>query len=305
MKTEVKNLPASVHARLKNLAEERGKTFDELFYYYAIERFLYRFSKSLYTGRFVLKGGLMFFGWGIDLRRPTRDIDVQGYVENSIENLVSIVREICGQPVEPDGMRFDPDSVRGVRINDDADYRGIRVFFTGYLGSASKQLHLDVSFANEITPRPVEMYYPSLLAESGFPLLGYPFQTSIAEKFQAMVALGAINDRMKDFYDIWLLSQQVAIAGDSLAAALRATFQARRTELPEKLPVALTPEFAETRQPDWERFLNRSRLEINAHPGLVEAVSVIRELVWPAVQAARSREPFEKIWPAGGPWQRS
>ena len=207
MKGEIKDPAASVHEKLKNLAKQRGRPFQELFYYYSIERFLYRFSRSLYASRFVLKGGLMFIGWGIDLRRPTRDIDVQGYVENSIENLVSIVKDICVQQVETDGMSFDPDSVRGERIMNDADYQGMRIFFIGRLGKAPIHLHLDVSFANVITPHHIEIDYPSLLGMPEFQLRGYPVQTSIAEKFQAMVVLGTINGRMKDFYDIWLLSQ--------------------------------------------------------------------------------------------------
>jgi hypothetical protein len=120
MKNEIKNLPASVHDRLKNIARENGRTFQELFYYYAIERFPYRLSKSPYSNSFILKGGLMFKGWGIPLRRPTRDIDVQGYQENSIENLVTIVRSICVQEVEPDGMWFEPGSVRGEGVMNEA-----------------------------------------------------------------------------------------------------------------------------------------------------------------------------------------
>jgi hypothetical protein len=79
MKKEIKDLSASVHARLKNLAKQSGRTFQELFYYHAMERFLYRLFNSQYSNSFILKGGLMFKGWGIPLRRPTRDIDVQGY----------------------------------------------------------------------------------------------------------------------------------------------------------------------------------------------------------------------------------
>lgn len=227
MKKEVKNLPASVHQRLKNLAVQSGSTFQDMFYYYAMERYLYRLSHSEYSTRFTLKGGLMFRGWGIPLRRLTRDIDVQGYVNNSIENLIAIVREICEQEVEQDGMRFDPDSVNGDQIMNEADYPGAQINFIGYLGTASIHLHLDISFANVITPATVRVAYPTLLDMPGFEIRGYPCETAISEKFQAMVDLGSINDRMKDFFDIWLLSQQVDIQGTTLAEAIQATFKNR------------------------------------------------------------------------------
>jgi len=189
--SEVKNLPASVHDRLINLARQRRQPFQVVFYYYSLERFLYRLSQSSYANDFVLKGGMMFVGWGIPLRRLTRDIDVQGYVNSSPELMETIVKEICEQQVEPDGLRFDPDSVRAEQIMNEADYQGVRVYFTGYLGRADIHLHLDVSVANVITPEEILVDFPSLLEMPEFKVRGYPYETAIAEKFQAMVNLVA------------------------------------------------------------------------------------------------------------------
>lgn len=299
---EFKNLPASVHARLLNLARQRGQPFQVLFYSYSLERFLYRLSKSAYANDFVLKGGMMFIGWGIPLRRLTRDIDVQGYVSNSPEHLETIVEEICGQQVEPDGLRFDPNSVRAEQIMNEADYQGVRVYFTGYLGVADIHLHLDVSFANVITPEEILVNYPSLLGMPQFMVRGYPYETALAEKFQAMVMLGNINDRMKDFYDIWLLSQQADILGNTLVRAIKATFQKRNTPLPQDLPAALLPDFGRLRQSDWESFLKRSALDSHEHPKFEEIVSKVRDFLWPAVQAAVDDSTFDQFWKAGGPW---
>jgi hypothetical protein len=267
-----------------------------------MERFLYRLSNSQYSNGFILKGGLMFVGWGIPLRRPTRDIDVQGYQENSIDNLVTIVQNICIQDVEPDGMWFDPDSVRGENIIDEAKYQGIRIHFIGYLGKAPIHLHLDVSFANIITPTEIEVEYPSLLNMPSFEIRGYPYETTISEKFESMVKLDRLNDRMKDFFDIWLLSQQVEIQGTTLAKAIQATFKNRETPLPTNLPTALTSEFAMLRQADWERFLRRSDLNDLEYPSFDEVISVLRKFLWPVVLAAVNSIPFDNIWNAGGPW---
>jgi len=303
MKKEIKNLPASVHDRLFRLAKKGGRPFQEQFYYYAFERFLYRLSKSSHANSFILKGGLIFIGWGIPLRRPTRDIDVQGYLSNTIDHLVSVTKEICMQDVEPDGMRFDPESVRGEQIMNEADYKGVKIYFNAHLGEVSFQLHMDVSFANAITPEAILINFPSLLGMPEFKILGYPFETSIAEKFQAMVVLADINDRMKDYFDIWLLSQQVDIPGQTMASAIQATFLTRNTPLPSSIPIALSDEFGQLRQPDWERLLRRSMLEVLDYPSFVEVVSILRDLLWPVVQAIANDESYNNIWKARGPWK--
>ncbi len=119
-----KNIAASVHRRLLNKAKEADRSFNELFQYYAIERFLYRLSLSTHAERFVLKGALMLMVWESPLFRSTMDIDVLGRLENSIDNIITIVQEVCRQEAVPDGIIFDPQSVQGQRITEDADYEG-------------------------------------------------------------------------------------------------------------------------------------------------------------------------------------
>lgn len=245
----------------------------------------------------------MFKGWGIPLRRLTRDIDVQAYLENSIENLVTIVKDICTQVVEPDGMWFDPASVSGESIMNEADYPGIRIRFMVYLGKVPIHLRLDASFANVITPTAIVVEYPSLLNLPSFEIRGYPYETTIAEKFESMVKLDSINDRIKDFFDIWLLSQQVEIQGTTLANAIQATFTNRKTPLPISIPVALTDEFGMLRQADWERFLRRSNLNVHEYPSFQELISKLYEFLWPVVLAVISNVPFEYFWKDGGPWK--
>jgi len=305
MRKDIKNLPASIHQKLKNSAERNGKPFQEVFYSYANERFLYRLSASRYSSDFVLKGGLMFIGWGIPLRRATRDIDVQGSLDVSTDELVNIVMDICVQDVDPDGMWFDPDTVRGENIMNGAEHQGVRINFFGYLGKASIHLQLDVSFANVITPVEIEAKYPTILDMPDFLIRGYPIETSIAEKFESMVKLGDINDRLKDFFDIWLLSQQVEINGATLANAINNTFKNRKTPIPKELPSALTAEFARNRQKDWEIFLKRSGLRISEYPSFQEVISVIHVFLWPIVVALSDGKTFKGRWTTGGLWNTS
>jgi hypothetical protein len=208
-----KNLAASVHARLAQIARRTGRPFQELLQYYAMERFLYRLSKSPHAARFVLKGALMLRVWDAPMARPTKDIDLLGRLENSLENGSTVVREVCALEVEPDGLVFRPATVKSERIREDADYEGVRIRFDGFLARARIAMQLHVGIGDVMVPGPVEIAYPTLLDFPAPRLKGYPRETAIAEKFEAMVKLGTLNSRMKDFYDIWLLSRQFDFDG--------------------------------------------------------------------------------------------
>jgi predicted nucleotidyltransferase component of viral defense system len=122
-----RNIPASVHDQLLTLARGSHRPFNELLQYYAMERFLYRLSQSVHSSRFVLKGGLMLLAWRAPLSRPIKDIDVLAELDNDVLAIEQVVREICEQAVEPDGIVFDPGSVAGHAIVEHAEYPGVRV----------------------------------------------------------------------------------------------------------------------------------------------------------------------------------
>jgi hypothetical protein len=185
----VKNLAASVQARLQNHARSTKRPFQELLQYFAMERFLYRLSKTPHRARFVLKGALMLHVWDAPLARATKDVDFLGRLDNSLENLERVVREVCATDVEPDGMAFDPATVTTERIKEDADYEGVRVRFVGLLGKARITMQIDVGFGDVVTPGAETITYPALLDFPAPELSGYPRETVVAEKFQAMVYL--------------------------------------------------------------------------------------------------------------------
>lgn len=240
----VSNLAASVQARLQNQARATKRPFQELLQYYAMERFLYRLSMTPHRARFVLKGALMLHVWDAPLARATKDLDFLGRLDNSLENLERVVREVCTADVEPDGMVFDPTTVKTESIKEDADYEGVRVRFVGLLGKARVAMQIDVGFGDVVTPGAVDITYPALLDFPAPSLSGYPRETVVAEKFQAMVYLRTLNSRMKDFYDVWLLARQFAFDGAVLQNAIAATFKNRETAI-DVAPIAFTPEFTE------------------------------------------------------------
>lgn len=302
MKRAPKDAAASVHQRLLNRAKETKRPFDELLQHFAMERFLYRLSKSRHADRLVIKGALMLAVWKVDRLRPTRDIDVLGRMRNDLDGVISLTEDVCAQRVEPDGLVFDADTVEGERIVEDAVYGGIRVSFRGNLGTARIPMQLDVGFGDPVVPAIVTIEFPSMLGLPAPRLSAYTKGSFIAEKFEAMVKLGALNSRMKDFYDLWLLSNQFDFDGSTLSEAIRETFSARGTAMPSRLAAwtqALLRDDGKSAQ--WGGFIRRSRLE-NVPRDFEEIVLSINAFLEPVVRALAAGGPFKKAWRVSGRW---
>jgi nucleotidyltransferase AbiEii toxin of type IV toxin-antitoxin system len=303
-KTPLKNIPASVREKLRNVARERNADFGLILVKYGLERILYRLSHSTYRSVFILKGALLFELWTDQRYRPTRDADFLASGDNSSDRFAQIFRELCAAEAEPDGLRFDSDSVIAERISEGADYEGIRVTFTAYLERAKIPIQIDLGFGDAVTPAPIEENYPTLLESPSPRLLTYPRETVVAEKLEAMVKLGIANTRMKDFYDLDVLSRIFPFDGNILAEAIRNTFERRGTELPAGgIPLALTPEFYgdadKVRQ--WNAFSQKNKSYIE----LVEfeiVVGRIAEFLIPVVDATRQKTFFGRSWRPGGAW---
>ncbi len=257
----LRNIAASVHQRLLDKSKESARPFNELFQYYAIERFLYRLSRSSYAEKFILKGALMLMVWKVPTFRSTMDIDMLGKMNNSTDAIIAMVREVCLQEVAPDGIVFDPKSVRGQVITEKTDYQGVRVNFHGSLDNARITIQLDVGFGDIVIPSPQVMVYPAILDLPAPRIRVYSKESTIAEKFEAMVRRGIMNSRMKDFWDIRVLSRQFDFNGKVLAAAIKETFAARYTIIPTD-PVAFTEAFIQdkTKQSQWKAFLRKNRI---------------------------------------------
>ena len=299
-----KNLPSSVHQRLLNLANATQRPFNELLQYFVMERFLYRLCQSAYADRFILKGALMFSVWQGPFARPTRDIDFQGRTTNTVENVVALIKAIClDSSPEPDGVDFLVDTVKGGPILEGADYEGVRVTLMAQLGTALTPFHIDVGFGDPISSGPVPVQFPTLLNFPAPTLRGYSRETSIAEKYHAMVHHGEINSRLKDFYDVWLLTAKFEFEGESLAQAIRSTFQWRNTDL-VLVPVAFSMEFVNNaaRQRSWTTFLKRSQI-VDAPSSFSTVVDALQLFLQPVTRALIEDQSFEQRWLPGGPWR--
>lgn len=262
MAKEIKNLGASVRARLLRLSKENGQSFDLVLTRFALERLLFRLSQSPHVDRFVLKGAMLMMSWFDDPHRGTRDLDLLGFGDPSANAMLATFRDILSLDVE-DGVVFDPDTLRVDRIREELDYGGLRLRAISSVGGARINLTIDIGFGDALEPGAEVVDYPVMLDFQAPRLRAYARETVIAEKFQAMVALGRANSRMKDFYDIWILSRSFRFDDDRLAQAIAATFARRETTVPTELPDALTPAFAadEQKQQQWRAFVEDVAIE--------------------------------------------
>jgi predicted nucleotidyltransferase component of viral defense system len=299
-----RNISASVRARLTSHAKARHANVQLVLLRYAIERLLYRLSRSEYADRFILKGAMLFNLWADAPYRATGDLDLLGYGDSAADRLVEIFQAVCATDVEPDGIEFLADTVRAEQARENEEYQGVRVTLEARIAGARLSVQVDIGFGDVIVPEAQSVEYPALLEFPAPRLRAYPRETVVAEKFQALVRFGALTSRMKDFYDLWAIATIFDFRGPVLAEAIRATFERRQTKLPLETPDALTAEFVEnpTKQAQWHGFLQRTAIAMAPKP-LPVVLAKIREFVMPPTTATGKGVTFEETWPPGGPWR--
>jgi hypothetical protein len=305
MKNDITNLQASVRAQLQNKAKETNRPFAEMLQYYGMERFLYRFSKSEYSNKFILKGALLFTVWNIAERRTTLDIDFLARHDNHVMNIEAVMKDVCSFSLEqPDGLVFDAKTVQGRKIKEDADYEGVRVKFIGYLERSHIPMQIDVGFGDIVYPKIKVIDYPVILDLPRPHLKGYPAESVISEKFEAMIKLGLLNSRMKDFYDIWLMMRRFDFSGADLSGALKRTFEHRKTDLPTGKPLFAEEIYDQKsdRQTLWKVFLRKGDIKHAPDRLAVTAKEIEIFLIEPLAALHRGIE-FSKAWKASGQWK--
>ena len=296
----IKNVAASVRQKLLDITKARNRPFSETLQYFAMERFLYRLSKSDHAEKFILKGALMLRVWETSQYRPTMDIDMLGKTSNETNAIIQQVKEIIGTSVEPDGITFDDRSITAERITEDADYEGIRVSFEGKLDNAKIHMQIDIGFGDKVHPQPRKSSIPTIIDLPSPEILCYSKESSISEKFETMVKLGEINSRMKDFYDIWLLSRQFDFAGKDLAQSIRLTFEQRKTDFPKNLEY-FSNEFARSKQLQWTAFTNKLKQEFVPN-NFIEVINHIRLFLSPIITSMQSHQTPPSKWIAPNKW---
>ncbi|EQD56821.1 protein containing DUF1814 [mine drainage metagenome] len=279
------NHAASIRARLLNVAKAQGVDFNQVLVRFALERILYRLTKSQHADRFLLKGALLFTLWYDMPHRATRDADLLGFGASDLASVAEAFRGIAAVAVD-DGIAFDPASVTVDEIRKEAGYGGVRVIIAGELAKARCKAQIDVGFGDAVTPAPVDSIYPVLLDDLPAPKLrAYPTYTVIAEKLHAIALLGMTNSRLKDYFDLSVLLERETLDTDLLAQAIKATFERRGMAVPDVVPIGLTDEFAHdaSRQLLLLAFLKKNELPPEPLPAIVDR---LRSALVPALHRA-------------------
>ena len=164
------------------------------------------------------------------------------------KNLTASIRQRLLDLSRREGRVFDADGLRAETIKEDQEYGGIRLKTIAYLGKTRIPITIDIGFGDAMTDRDYSIDYPSLLGMPPASIRAYPPVTVVAEKFQAIVALGLVNSRMKDYYDLWAIHNTQSLKARDLDDAIQATFERRGTDIPREMPIGLSADFVNDEQ---------------------------------------------------------
>jgi hypothetical protein len=254
----MKDIAASIRARLLNLARKEQVPFQRILTLYKQEGLLHRIVSTLHSEDIVLKGGLLFYQRKGFIARPTKDIDLLGAQNSDPETVLQdVIAEACTINVD-DGLHFDSASIDVSPITGQTDHGGVRAYITVYLGTARTRLQIDMGFGDVITGGPVSRPYRTLLGNRSFSIRTYSDETIAAEKLDALISLGTVNSRYKDLYDLYEILIKSELPDDKVVAAACNTFRNRNTALPE-LPESLSEAYwsSDSFNTDWNRYLKR------------------------------------------------
>lgn len=299
-----RNNGASVQAKLRNISKARGIDMTALLRRYAQERLLFRLSVSEESGNFCIKGGLLLSAYNAgDLLRPTEDIDFNGFDPDSdVAAVEAAMRRVLATPVEDDGVVFFPDTIR-VQKDRVGRIPGGKISFQAKVHTSKVEVRVDVGFGNPVSPEVRRLLMPTLL--DGFAprpeVLAYPLETVVAEKVHAMAQFGIANTRVKDYFDIWMLSRTQAFEGSDLVSAVFRTFEAQGRAIPAAPFEALEEDYADEQASVWKAFLNR--IDHRSPLDLSQVVADIALMVHPVTEAARTGESLDASWVPGSGWE--
>ena len=289
----------SVKARLKNFAVATGRTFQEALVYYGLERTIYRISVSRYAEHFVLKGGIFLYAvFDRNYERATTDVDLLARrISNSGEEMKRVFQDILSQNID-DALVFDTESITVEDITELKEYHGLHISAAGYLDRTKIPVGIDIGFGDIIYPDAVKMDFPVILDMEPPKVNAYFLESSIAEKLEAIIHIGYLNSRYKDFYDIYVLSKKYEFSYEKLRNAVTETFENRGTPMTMD-SAAFGEEFLNDpmHQTRWKSFLKKKKALIQV--SMTDAMDRIKVFVRPLLEGT-----VKTKWdPEKGTWE--
>lgn len=283
------------YRKLQRLAREQGRPTDEYLQLYTLEGFLARLAQSVHRDTFVLKGGVLLAAY--DVRRPTRDIDIQAEdLDNAADTVRDVVASIAALAID-DGLEFVTDEAAAEVIRDEDEYSGVRVSIPAHLATARLKLKVDVNIGDPISPGPQDVDIPRLLSEDVITLRGYPLHMVHAEKVVTAYQRGIANTRWRDYYDMFTLASAHGVDGDAITLALREVSKYRQAS-----PVALAEAlegYAEVAQDRWGAWRRKYQLEDALPEQFQEVIDAVSSFADPAIVGdvtGKSWDPAEWAW---------
>lgn len=216
------------------------------------------------------------------MARPSKDIDFLGsQTSNAPGDIREIIQAIAEIELE-DGVTFIPEDMHVETIAADAEYGGIRAKISATVGGDRYRLLLDIGFGDTIVEGPLDMNYPTLLDTEPPTIKVYSLESSLAEKWEAIVRFGMFGSRMKDFFDIWFLAENHTFEYEKLRKAFHITFRKRKTPL-ENSEYIFSEDFTGNpeKKQQWRAFLNRTSIELDL--SFEEVVHDIQTLLRPVM----------------------
>ncbi|MGB4661269.1 MAG: nucleotidyl transferase AbiEii/AbiGii toxin family protein [Mobilitalea sp.] len=285
----------SVKAKLKNQAHKRGHMLQEELTAYGLERTIYRISISEYVDKFTLKGGIFLYAlFDGNFTRATTDIDLLAQeTNNEVENIKKIFEEIFSIEVN-DALLYDLESLDVHFITEFKAYHGLNVSIVAYLDKTKIPISIDIGFGDIIYPERVLMDFPVLLDMEVPKIYVYSLNSVIAEKFEAIVSLGYVNSRYKDFYDIYILASNYEFDGNELKKAIEETFHHRQTGFDDI--VAFEKDFTEDaiRKSRWNAFTKKKKAMESVDFG--RTVDLIKDFLQPIIENIVDKSETDIKW---------
>lgn len=255
------DMGASVIAKLKNKAQSSGMSFQVHLRLFCQEEFLRRLSLSEYADNLVLKGGLFLFVLTGFESRATIDIDfLLRQIPGNVENAQQIVLEIINTPSGNDFITFDMNCFE--EITPQRKYKGISFQLTGKIKNTKTPFNVDFGIGDVIVPKEEKRFIPTQLDTFTPPeVVTYSLESTIAEKFDAMLQRMELTSRMKDYYDLYFIARTFDFDGRKLQEAIIQTLQNRGTDY-DRNSFAELIRFSENDAMliKWRQFLRRTNL---------------------------------------------
>ena len=293
---------ASVLAKLKNKAKISGISYQQCLQLFMQEEFLRKLSKSGYEDNLILKGGLFIYTLTNFESRATIDVDflLRGF-SNSIEDVKSMIGKIIETST---GNDFVSMTAKGFEeISPQRKYHGISTQIIGQIKNVRVPFNVDIGVGDIIVPKAQERRINTQLPDFEKPVIKtYSLESTIAEKFDAILQRFELTGRMKDFYDIYYLARTFDFEGAKLRTAIFETLKKRETPYDRdsfKRILALSED--EDMQKRWRYFLK------NIKDGTLEFAVVIKEMqkfLEPVFDAIVDEEEWKKNWTFKQKWNR-